>query len=127
MTWVQDNWRLTPEQEAQKLSEYEVAKAEETELRDQAKALEREASKVASAVSRNRFEINRSKLIEDPPICDPHGKECIQEPPCAMSAGAMLHIEDGATCYAASIGRRSEFTEEYLEQFREMRKKRPGS
>jgi hypothetical protein len=85
--------------------------------------LETERSKKTSEASRLQYEISRAELIDDPKICEPHGMESIVEPPGVMSAGAMIHIEDGETCYAASIGRRSDFTPEELEIYRRIKRR----
>lgn len=37
--------------------------------------------------------------------------------------GANIHIDDGKVCYAASIGRRSEFTDEELETYRKIKRR----
>jgi hypothetical protein len=85
--------------------------------------LEAERSKKNAEAGRLAYEISTAELIDNPIICEPHGMECIKEPPSAMSANASIHIADGATCYAASIGRRNDFTPEELEIYRRIKRR----
>lgn len=90
-------------------------------LRSMIVDLEVERGKKTTEAGRLAYEIYTAELIDDPLICEPHGMECIKEPPSAMSANASIHIKDGATCYSASVGRRSEFTDEELWTYRKIK------
>lgn len=114
-------YRLTDEQRQERQNERASCEAEYERLRKQIAELEGEKSKAFGRASRLRWEITQSLYVEDPIICEPHGFECVSEPPGAMSVGANIHIDDGQICYAGSIGRRSEFTAEELATYRKIK------
>jgi hypothetical protein len=91
------------------------------DVKAQIAALEASRSGNGGEASRLRHQVHTAELIDDPLICEPHGIESIMEGPGAI---AMIHIPDGATCYAAALGRRSDFEPDWLATYREVKAKR---
>lgn len=119
-----ERYRLTEAQRQERWDRIAELRAVEEDAKAQIKALEAGLGPARTESSRLGYEVETARDLDDPIICEPHGMECIKEPPSAMSANASIHIADGATCYAGSLGRRSDFEPDWLATYREVKANR---
>lgn len=119
---LRTRYAKTKEEQQADLDTANTLDEEAIDLREQVADLETTRLQKTGEARQIRHYVRQAMYVEDPLICEPHGKESCVEPPSVMSAGAMMHFDDGEVCYAKSLGRRSEFDPAWLEEYRRIKR-----